>query len=210
MFRLASFTVLLSMAAAAEVRVNVNVDLGQYYHRPAQEIIVLEQRRVPDDELPVVLFLAERANVSAAIIWEHRQRGMHWADIGARYGVGADVFYVPLSFHPGPPYGHAYGYYRRVPRNHWHTIRLDDADVVNLVNLRFLSNHYGYAPERIVTWRSGGSPFVRIHDVAYREGWKDAKQHEKERRADWREERKEDRERHKENKKDRKEHGKRH
>lgn len=184
---------------------NVNIDLGRYFHRPAEEIVVLERTRIPDDDMPVVMFLAERARVSATVIWSHRQGGMHWADIATRYGLGADIFYVALSINPGPPYGRAYGHYRRVPRSHWHTIRLEDADIVNLVNLRFLSDYYGYPPERIVVWRSEGAPFVRIHDVADREGWKAWKEREKDRREAAREWGKDRREAWKEREKDERE-----
>ena len=205
MLRAACCAALLSTAALAQVRVNVNVDLASYFHQPPQQVLVLEQSRIPDEERPVVLFLAERAHQPPAVIWAQRQRGMRWCDIGLRYGLGGDVFHVALNSDPGPVYGPVYGYYRRVPQSQWRTMRLDDRDIVNLVNLRFYSEHYGYAPERVAAWRTGGESFVRIHEVANHEGWRDRRaesrefrkdEHErsKERRQEWKERRKEERE----------------
>jgi hypothetical protein len=64
---------------------------------------------------------------------------------------------------PGPPYGRALGHYKKKHRKEWRTIVLTDADVVNLVELRFLSEHYGVPPERIIELRSHDRDFVAIH-----------------------------------------------
>jgi hypothetical protein len=47
-----------------------------------------------------------------------------------------------------------------------HAIALNDADVVNLVQLRFISEHYHIAPERVVEMRERNVDFVSIHDNA--------------------------------------------
>jgi hypothetical protein len=70
---------------------------------------------------------------------------------------------VPLQRDPGPPYGKAYGYYKNKPRKDWGGIKLSDADVVNLVNLKFISGQYGYAPDEVAGMRSKGESFVGIH-----------------------------------------------
>ncbi len=46
---------------------------------------------------------------------------------------------------------------------------LGDDDVVNLVNLKFMSEHYGYPPEKIIKMRSGGKEFVSIYDEIRKE-----------------------------------------
>jgi hypothetical protein len=73
------------------------------------------------------------------------------------------VYYVPVAVAPGPPYGKAYGHYKKKHRNEWKTIVLTDADIVNLVELRFLSEHYHVAPERIIELRGSDRDFVAIH-----------------------------------------------
>jgi hypothetical protein len=80
-----------------------------------------------------------------------------------RLGVSPEVYYIPVAVAPGPPYGRALGHYKKKHRKEWRAIVLTDADVVNLVELRFLSEHYRVAPERIIELRGRDRDFVTIH-----------------------------------------------
>jgi hypothetical protein len=145
---------------------NFHVAVSNYYHVPEREVIVVRERRIPDDELPVVFFIAQHARVPVARIVDMRLRGDSWWDISVRFGMGADVYYVPMTaVRSGPPYGRAYGHYKK-PKQQWNTIALTDADVVNLVQLRFISDHYHIAPERVVEMRERNVGFMSIHDNA--------------------------------------------
>jgi len=140
-----------------------HVAVSNYYHVPEREVVVVRERRIPDEELPVVFFIAQQAHVPAARIVDMRLHGDSWWDISVRYGLGADVYYVPVAVvHSGPPYGRAYGHYKK-PKKQWNTIVLTDGDIVNLVELRFMSEHYHVAPERIVELRERDVDFVTIH-----------------------------------------------
>jgi hypothetical protein len=139
-----------------------HVAVSNYYQVPEREVIVVRERRIPDEELPVVFFIAQRAHVPPARIVDMRLRGSSWWDISVRYGLNADVYYVPVAVRTGPPYGRAYGHYKK-PRNEWRTLVLTDADIVNLVELRFMSEHYHVAPERIIEMRDRNVDFVSIH-----------------------------------------------
>jgi hypothetical protein len=165
--------------ASAQTAVSVSAHIGDfhvavanYYHVPQREVIVIRERRIPDDEIPVALFIARHAGVPWARVVDMRLRGDSWWDISVRLGVGPEVYYVPVAVVSGPPYGRALGHYKKKHRKEWRTIVLTDADVVNLVELRFLTEHYGVAPERIIELRSHDRNFVAIHaDV--RHGGKD-------------------------------------
>jgi len=145
-----------------------HVAVSNYYQVPEREVIVVRERRIPDEELPVVFFIAQRAHVPPARIVDMRLRGSSWWDISVRYGLDADVYYVPVAVRTGPPYGRAYGHYKK-PRNEWRTLVLTDADIVNLVELRFMSEHYHVAPERIIEMRERNVDFLSINrDVSGR------------------------------------------
>src|SRR6185503_16540627 len=92
-----------------------------------------------------------------------RLGGRPWREIAVRFGLGPEVFYVPVAVTPGPPYGKAYGYYKKKPRHQWNTIMLADPDVVALVNLRFLSDHYRLAPERVIEARGRHGDFIAVN-----------------------------------------------
>jgi hypothetical protein len=151
--------------------------IGDYYRVPEVEVVAFRDRyRVQDEELPVVYFLAARSHVSPSVIIGFRSRGMSWLDITFHYGLTPQIFYVPVMVEKvGPPYGKAYGYYKKYgPAKQWKKIKLSDHEVIDLVNLRFMSEHYRFAPEAVMEMRGRGESFVKINE----EGAK-AKSHQK-------------------------------
>lgn len=139
-----------------------HLSVGEFYHVPQREVIVVHERGIDEEELPVVYFLAQHAHVAPAVIVDMRLGRMSWMDITLHLGLSPEIYYVPLS----PPYGKAYGYYKHHPRHTWKRMRLRDDEVVNQVNLYFISTHYGYSPDRIMRYRSEGRDFIIIdHDV---------------------------------------------
>ncbi len=165
-----------AVPASAETRMSVGgtvvngqlsgfyLSLSDYYRVPRDDIYYLHDRHIPDYDMPVVFFIAQHAHVSPGVIVDMRLSGRSWMDISLHFGLGPDVYYVPVQRVSGPPYGKAYGYYKNKDRKHWDTIRLSDDDVVNMVNLRFMSDHYNYPPEDVMRMRSGGKSFRTIDD----------------------------------------------
>jgi hypothetical protein len=140
-----------------------HVAVANYYQVPEREVIVIRERRIPDDEIPVALFIARHAGVPWGRVVDMRLRGHSWWDISVRLGVSPEVYYVPVAVVSGPPYGRALGHYKKKHKKEWRTIVLTDADVVNLVELRFLSEHYRVPPERVIELRGRDRDFVAIH-----------------------------------------------
>jgi hypothetical protein len=171
----------LGLLAGAEALGQTQVDIGasvgpeglrsfyfsihEYFRVPEREVLLVRERRIPDEEISVVFFIAQRAHVPAAGIIDLRLAGRSWIDITLSFGLSPEIFYVPVkAVVTGPPYGRAYGYYRNKPRKEWTTVRLADEDVVNLVNLSFISKHYKYPVEEVIKMRSAGKGFKMIHE----------------------------------------------
>ena len=140
-----------------------HVAVANYYHVPEREVIVIRERRIPDDEIPVALFIARHAGVPWSRVVEMRLRGDSWWNISVRLGLSPEIYYVPVAVTPGPPYGRALGHYKKKHRKEWRAIVLNDADIVKLVELRFLSEHYRVAPERVIELRGHDRDFVAVH-----------------------------------------------
>lgn len=138
--------------------------VGDYYRVPEPRVVhVKKHYRMRDDELPVVFFLASRAHVEPEAIMDLRFRqGMSWLNITFHYGLTPEIYYVPVE-RVGPPYGKAYGHYKK-HKHDYRKVVLVDEDVVNLVNLRFISDYHGVAPEAVMDMRGRGSQFVSIND----------------------------------------------
>ena len=171
-----------SIPTAAASNVDLGVSIGSegirgfylavsnYYRVPEREVVVVRERGIHYDELPVAFFIATRAHVAPGVIVDLRLGGMSWWDISVRYGIGPEVYYVPTAVVvKNPPYGKAYGHYKKHPREQWNRIVLQDADIVNMVNLRYVSEHYNVPTERVMKMREQGKDFVTIDRTAEKE-----------------------------------------
>ena len=136
---------------------NFFLSAGDYYQAPRREVVVV-RRAVPEDDAPVVFFLARRAHCPPSTIIRMRRRGYSWWRITMALRLNPDIYYVPVRVERfGPPYGRAYGYYmHRGPRY------LTDPDIVNMVNLRFISSYYHVPPEEVIERRDRGEDFASI------------------------------------------------
>ena len=145
--------------------------VSDYYRVPGREVVATKERyRLRDEELPVVYFLAARARVEPSVIIGLRIKGMSWLDVTFRYGLTPEIFYVPVTAKKiGPPYGNAYGHYKKYrPKKEWKKIALSDYEVIDLINLRFMSEHYQLKPEVVMEMRRQGKNFLTINE----ESWK--------------------------------------
>jgi len=169
---------LYSSGVYAEVHKNIDVGvsvgeegiqsfhlgMGEYFRVPEKQVHAIHKRKIPHDEIPVVLYIARRARVAPEQVVNLRLGGKSWFDISLGYGLRADDFYISDAVHYGPPYGKALGHYKNRHRSKWKSIRLDDDDVVNLVNLKFISEHSMSSPSEIALLRSQGKGFSVIYD----------------------------------------------
>jgi hypothetical protein len=153
-------------ASQAQVSVGVGVAIGDYYHAPPAQVAVCAQRHIPDEEMPVVFFIAGQAQVAPGVIIDLRAGGMPWVEILNHYRLDPRIFYVPVHVSVfGTPYANYYAYYHE--RRH-HQIRLMDADIINMVNLRFAYKYYHRTPEEVIRLRAGGHNYPYIHDQYHR------------------------------------------
>lgn len=155
-----------------------SLSIGDYYRVPQQEVIVIE-RRIPREEVGVAYYLARHAHRDVGFITDLRLRGQSWWDITIRLGLDPRSIYVLDTRRSyGPPYGKAYGYHKKH--------RLHDREIVDLVNVRFLSDYYRISPDEVIERRRGGDRYDRI-DRHYRDNRKEIREDRREIREDRRE-----------------------
>jgi hypothetical protein len=172
----------ISSVAGAETQWNVgisggsegisgfHVSVGNYYRVPEREVVIVRERGIPEEELPVVFFLCRHARVSPDVVIALRSRGFSWFDITIHLGLTPEIYYVPVVvYKDGPPYGHAYGHYRNNPKGKWSKAKFTDPEIVNQVNLEFISKQYEYDPARVMKMREMGTSFTTIERKVYRE-----------------------------------------
>jgi hypothetical protein len=159
---------------------NFYLSVGDYNKVPQPNVVAIRQQGIPDEELPVVFFLASKANVPYGEIVKLRLKHMGWLKIALKYRLDPGIFYVPVNGEvKGRVYGKTYGYFHGRPQNKWNKIKLSDEEVVNNVNLRFVSEHYGYDPDEVIRLREGGKSFITINNEINIEKTRVAQQHKK-------------------------------
>lgn len=135
-----------------------SLSVGNYYNVPRQEIMVIE-RSMPREEMSVVYYLASRSHRDARFITDLRLGGMSWWDISFQLGLDPRTLYVVESRrHSGPPYGRAYGYNKQ---NKHH---LRDSEIVDLVNVRFLSDYHHISADDVIDRRRRGENYNNINE----------------------------------------------
>jgi len=137
------------------------VSMENYYSVPEREIIIIRDRGISYDEMPVVLYISQRARVTPTVIIDLRRRNMSWMDITLHFRLSPDIYYVPVS--SGPPHGNAYGHYMNKPKKQWKQMSFKDDEIVNLVNLKFVSEHNKQKPGEIIKMRENGNDFKAIN-----------------------------------------------
>lgn len=147
------------LAPVADLHRAVHESLGL----PEPLIVQLLEKGLPEPELPAIGWIAQQTRVPVQRVADLRLQGVPLLDITLRLGGGPEIFYVPFDADPGPPYGKAWGYYKKTPRADWRTIRLLDLDIVNLTNLHLVTRHYSVSTARVLEMQRHGNSFSRIH-----------------------------------------------
>ncbi len=137
--------------------------LAKHYEVDRAVVVRVRERGIPDDHVPVALFIAKRARVQPSAVVALRLEGRSWFEISTHFGLSASLFHVHVERDYGPPYGNAFGHFRNRKRSEWRTIRLSDSDLVSLVNVRFLSIRYGRTPDEVVQLHAEKGGIVSLH-----------------------------------------------
>ncbi len=115
-----------------------------------------------EEEVPVALFIARRTGLDPDSVWSVHDSGLTWMQVAWHFKLNPWIFYTPLPQKTveKTPYEKAYGlYFSRKDK-----VNLSDADLVNLVNLKFISEQYNCPPEEVVRSRADGKSFREIND----------------------------------------------
>lgn len=177
---------LLVMAPHAAAAVSVNLDVlwnpnpddsrqvalhvsNAVFPIPREEVGQVFSR-IPNqyDDYPVLAFVCHYGHVSPEIVWEYKSKGHKWAVVMAHFGIDPDMLFVALPRDPGPPYGNAYGYWKKQGRA-IPVDRISNDDVRFWVRLQTTAAYMAVQPARVMEWRDSGKQFDQISQARYRE-----------------------------------------
>ncbi len=183
----------LGMTSVASAGLGVDVDLGlsvpvgddgrlwldiasRHYDYDPVLVRGWAPRYADPDDFAVALFLARTSGRNPDVIFAMRSQRLSWWDIGLRVGVPVDAWFVAYDGDPGPPYGRAYGYWRKHQRNPKYRVILNDRDCRDLVALRMAHSYYGVPPAQAMQWRRENRNVQRmmVNEYQHRHPGRDA------------------------------------
>jgi hypothetical protein len=137
----------------------LNLTVSNYgYPRTVVEPLLPRITYVEAD-LPVILFLARQSGRPPAFFVDLRAGGASWAVVFGKVGIPVDVLFVGIDRDPGPPYGNAWGSWKKNGRR----ATLSDADVQGLCRVQVGGRVSGIATYELA--RGGGDNVaVRVAD----------------------------------------------
>jgi hypothetical protein len=161
----------LDVDLGARVRVGDDTDLfvnisSRYFKQDSRVVADLGVRYGNPDDLAVALFLSNRTGKHPDSIWRLRQGGLSWYEIGLRYRVPVDAWFITTERRPGPPYGKAYGHWKNGKNSNY---RLTDADARNLVAVRMIHEYYGVSVDVAMDRRATGRSVKALVNHEYRQ-----------------------------------------
>jgi len=148
-----SFDFLFSMDHVSNDRqLFLNLAVSNYGYDQVVLEPVLPRIRYVEVDLPVVLFLAHESGRPPDFIVDLRARGLSWSVIFSRCDVSPQVLFEGIDADPGPPYGNAWGYWKKHPR----AARFSDADIAGLVQVQIGSRVAGMRAYELARARGNG------------------------------------------------------
>ena len=136
----------------ADVRFGISADdsgvngfymsVSEYNNVPHRDVIEARNHGIPDEELPVVFFLASKANVRPEAVYRLRLQQMSWMEVALRLRLAPQVFVINM-------------YDKDVFRPHHENVfRFTDREIVERVNYRFVSDYHNCRPEIVTDMRN--------------------------------------------------------
>jgi hypothetical protein len=132
----------------------LNFTVGSLGYPRAAIEPVLPRLRYVEADLPVVLFLARQSGRPPRAIVDLRAQGLSWSVIIGRVGLAPDILFAGIGRDPGPPYGKAWGHWKKRGR----AVVLSDGDVAGLVQVQIAARYGGLPAFDLARGRGQGRP----------------------------------------------------
>jgi hypothetical protein len=153
----AFYDVTLGLRVGDDARFFLNLTNDRYPAPSQVSVAVVKRCPRPADDFPVIMLLASESRRSPDAVLAMRLRGLTWTDILFELRLSPDVLFVGMDRDPGPPYGNAWGYWKKHGgRPGKRRFTISDAQVVDLAKLRIASSYYRVSPYSIIGQRQRG------------------------------------------------------
>lgn len=150
--------VTMNMRLGDDQRVFLNVTNDHFAPPPNVAVSLIKRCPSPVDDFPVILLLARSGRRSPEDILRLRLDYLSWSDIMFRLNISPSGLFRGINRDPGPPYGKAWGYWKKHPRER---LVIRDRDVVGLAKLQVASARHRVSPYTLIAERNKGVSYER-------------------------------------------------
>lgn len=155
-------------AEAADLEKDYLKSVSQYYDVSLDEVAEIDNLGIDTEELPVLFYIASKAEVLPKKLADERLDGDSWLKIAERYSLTPEAFYVVVfGAVDSKVYKPILSKFNDTPEAKWSEIDLTDSDIVNLVNLKMIYRLHDYSVYEIMAMRDFGKKFVRINNQVF-------------------------------------------
>ncbi len=162
--------VMVSVSSIPSWGQTASSELGGYYQAVSSHFRV-DLAQVKDvasylpraEELPVLYMVALKTGSDPLAMAQERYQGTKWSSILKAQGLGSDLFKVDIKgFVPSHTFQSILDKFPQDQVQTGQIATLTDRDVLNLANLIFISDYYGYSKYRVIASRDKGQSYMRI------------------------------------------------
>lgn len=141
--------------------------ISHYYRVPVKNVYIIKERHpfIIYEELPILFFIVREARVEPDLIVKYRKNRHTWFDIMIRFRLHPERVFERYIVVDGPPYGKAWGN-RKKHRNT--AIVFRDIDIIELSNIKFISDYYHTRPEIVIETKKKHSRYIDVHKEFHR------------------------------------------
>ncbi len=164
-FLLFSFLIITGTPLLAQDDDSIAKQVYYEYFKTSKVDYYETQKIFNDDYAPVAAFIAAKALVSPTEVNKiFINSNKDWSKVMLHFNIAPSSLFlpVPTGYKVGPPYGKAYGYWKKYQGNPKYKIKLDSNDINNLVNLNIIHGYYKTPAADIIKYRCEGNSFKWI------------------------------------------------
>ncbi|HWR81987.1 MAG TPA: hypothetical protein VN285_01645 [Candidatus Deferrimicrobium sp.] len=137
--------------------------VADYFDVSYEDVFAYAATLAPD-EIPVVLYIAQRANTSVTSVIELRKKELSWAETASRLGLNAVYFHVIVTGEiTSATFIPIFEKFKSTPEQDWRKLQLADDEIVNLVNLRVMYSYYDYSAYEVMSMRDANQSWGTVN-----------------------------------------------
>jgi hypothetical protein len=140
-----------------------NAALSAYFKVSVVEVDAVRSTGLAGDDLAVAFKTAVLIKKTSPDVAKMRVRGDSWSDIAKVRNIDASSFYMIIGGEfESKTFTPIFDKYRLTPQSQWKNLVLTDDDIINLVNLKFISSYYDYSAFEVMKMRDNGFSYPDI------------------------------------------------